>query len=107
MTTLQDLRPKHGKALKKNRLPGVIFVIVFHIAAIWALAAGLANKTIELLRGNVKAVVTTEVAQEDLPPPPPPCVLSEPSFPAFLLQTCLPKLGILSSCSTMGRLAAA
>ena len=72
MTTLQDLRPTHGKGLKKNRLPGIIFVIVFHVAAIWALAAGLANKTIELLRGNVKAVVTTEVAQEDLPPPPPP-----------------------------------
>jgi protein TonB len=72
MTTLQDLRPTHGKALKKNRWPGIIFVIVFHIAAIWALTIGLANRTIELLRGNVKAVVTTEVADEDLPPPPPP-----------------------------------
>jgi periplasmic protein TonB len=72
MTTLQELRPKHGKGLKKNRWPGIVFVIVFHIAAIWALTMGLANKTIDLLRANVKAVVTTEVVDEDIPPPPPP-----------------------------------
>jgi len=70
--TLQDLRPVHGKGLKKNRWPGIIFVVAFHVAFIWALAHGLANATIQLLRGNVQAVVTTEDVKEDLPPPPPP-----------------------------------
>lgn len=53
-------------------MPGIIFVIVFHIVGIWALKSGLANKTIELLKGPVEAVVTTEEVKEDLPPPPPP-----------------------------------
>ena len=72
MTALQDLRPVHGKALKKNRWPGIIFVIVFHVVAIYALATGLANSTVQLLRENIKAVVTTEEVVNDLPPPPPP-----------------------------------
>ena len=40
--------------------------------AIYALATGLANSTVQLLRENLKAVVTTEEVKEDLPPPPPP-----------------------------------
>jgi protein TonB len=72
MTALQELRPVHGKPLKKNRWPGIIFVIVFHIFAIYALATGLANGTVALLRENLKAVVTTEEVKNDLPPPPPP-----------------------------------
>jgi len=72
MTALQELRPVHGKPLKKNRWPGIIFVIVFHIVVIYALMQGLANSTIALLRDNLKAVVTTEEVKNDLPPPPPP-----------------------------------
>src|SRR6266850_2287849 len=72
MTALQELRPVHGKALKKNRWPGIIFVLVFHAFAIYALATGLANSTVALLRENLKAVVTTEEVKNDLPPPPPP-----------------------------------
>jgi protein TonB len=66
------MRPIHGKGVKKSRWPGVVFVIVFHVAAIWALASGLANSTIQLLRGNLQTVVTTEEVKDDLPPPPPP-----------------------------------
>jgi len=72
MTALQELRPVHGKPLKKNRWPGIIFVIVFHAFAIYALATGLANSTVQLLRENLKAVVTTEEVKTDIPPPPPP-----------------------------------
>jgi protein TonB len=72
MTALQELRPTHGKPLKKNRWPGIIFVIVFHAFAIYALATGLANSTVALLRENIKAVVTTEEVKNDTPPPPPP-----------------------------------
>jgi protein TonB len=47
-------------------------VVVFHVVFIWALAHGLANATIQLLRGNLQTVVTTEDVKDDLPPPPPP-----------------------------------
>ena len=55
MTALQELRPVHGKPIKKNRWPGIIFVLVFHAFAIYALATGLANSTVALLRENIKA----------------------------------------------------
>jgi protein TonB len=70
--TLQDLRPVHGKGLKRNPWPGIVIVVVFHVVFIWALAHGLANATIQLLRGNLQTVVTTEDVKDDLPPPPPP-----------------------------------
>src|SRR3981189_2032436 len=70
--SLQELRPIHGKPLKKNRWPGIIFVIVFHVFAIYALASGLANSTIQLLKGNLQTVVAVEDVKNDLPPPPPP-----------------------------------
>ena len=44
MTALQELRPVHGKPIKKNRWPGIIFVLVFHAFAIYALATGLASR---------------------------------------------------------------
>lgn len=72
MTALQELRPVHGKPLKRNPWPGITFVIVFHAFLIWALVTGLANSTVNLLRENIKAVVTTEEVKNDLPPPPPP-----------------------------------
>jgi len=58
--------------MKKNRLPGVIFVIVLHILLIWALISGLATATMELVRGNIEAAVVAEEEIEDLAPPPPP-----------------------------------
>jgi periplasmic protein TonB len=71
-TSLQQIRPIHGTGIKTNRWPGIIFVILFHVVAIWALANGLANSTIQLLRGNLQTVVTTEEVKDELPPPPPP-----------------------------------
>ena len=53
--------------MKKNPWPGIIFVVVFHVAAIWALATGLANSTIDLLRGNVQAVVAVEQVAKSTP----------------------------------------
>jgi periplasmic protein TonB len=70
--TLQELRPHHGAGVKKNRWPGIIFVIVFHAALIYALVTGLANSTVQLLKGNLEAVVTQEEVKTDQPPPPPP-----------------------------------
>src|SRR5579864_186749 len=72
MTALQDLRPVHGQGLKRNRLPGIIAAIGFNVALVAGLYFGMGNATINLLRDNLKAVVTTEEVKQDLPPPPPP-----------------------------------
>src|SRR5258705_12505376 len=80
--SLQELRPIHGKPLKKNRWPGIIFVIVFHVFAIYALASGLANSTIHLLKGNLQTVVAVEDVENDLPPPPPPPAFKPPDVSA-------------------------
>lgn len=69
---MSDLRPPPPMVPKKNRTPGIIFVIVLHILLVYALASGLANSTIELLRGDLEATVVAEVAEDDGPPPPPP-----------------------------------
>lgn len=58
--------------MKKNRLPGVIFVVVLHIFLVWALISGLATATMDLVIGNIEAAVVTEEEIEDLAPPPPP-----------------------------------
>src|SRR6266446_5891764 len=81
--SLQELRPIHGKPLKKNRWPGIIFVIVFHVFAIYALASGLANSTIQLLKGNLQTVVAVEDVKNDLPPPPPPPDFKPPDVVAI------------------------
>ena len=81
--SLQDLRPVHGQGVKKNPYPGIAFVVVFHIFAIWALASGLASATVDLLRGNVKAVVAVEQSKDDLPPPPPPPDFKPPDVVAI------------------------
>jgi periplasmic protein TonB len=71
-TTLEALRPPPPKPIKKNRMPGIIFVIVLHVVMIYALASGLANSTIDLLRGDLETTVVAETADDDAPPPPPP-----------------------------------
>jgi periplasmic protein TonB len=93
MTALQELRPIHGKPLETNRWPGIIFVIVLHIAGIYALIDGLGNRKVALLRHNIQAVVTTEVVKDDLPPPapppnfqPPPVVAIQPEVQIALAQ---------------------
>jgi protein TonB len=69
---MEALRPPPPKSIKKNRMPGIIFVIVLHIVMIYALASGLANSTIDLLRGDLETTVVAETAADDTPPPPPP-----------------------------------
>ena len=88
-TAMQDLRPVHGKPLKKNRLPGLIFALGFNFALAFGLYVGLNNATIQLLRDNIKAVVTTEEVKQDLPPPPPP-----PDFKPPPVQTIVPEVAI-------------
>src|SRR5438270_5625850 len=88
-TAMQDLRPVHGKPLKKNRLPCLLFSLGCNFALAFGLYVGLNNATIQLLRDNIKAVVTTEEVKQDLPPPPPP-----PDFKPPPVQTIVPEVAI-------------
>jgi protein TonB len=72
MTSLQDLRPVHGKPLKKNRALGIVAAAAFTSGAIFALYLGLTGRLTTLIQENIKAVVTTEEVKNDTPPPPPP-----------------------------------
>ena len=69
---MQSLRPPPPRKMKKNRLPGVVFVVVLHVFLIWALISGLATATMDLVRGNIEAAVVSEEQVEELAPPPPP-----------------------------------
>lgn len=69
---LQDLRPVHGKPPKKNFGPGIIAALAVNTTLAAGLYFGMGNATLQLLRDNLKAVVTTEDVKQDLPPPPPP-----------------------------------
>jgi protein TonB len=69
---MQNLRPPPLKKMKKNRLPGILFVVVLHLLLVWALINGLASATMDLVRGNLETVVVAEEMVEELAPPPPP-----------------------------------
>jgi protein TonB len=84
MTALQDLRPVHGQGLKKNHTTGIIAALGFNVALVAGLYFGMGNATINLLRDNLKAVVTTEEVKQDLPPPPPPPDFKPPPVVALV-----------------------
>jgi protein TonB len=83
MTSLQDLRPVHGKPLKQNRLLGVVSALAFTGGAIFALYLGLTGRLTTLIQENIKAVVTTEEVKNDTPPPPPPPEFKPPPVNAI------------------------
>jgi protein TonB len=86
---LQDLRPVHGKPLKRSRLPGILFAVGFNFAVAFGLYVGLNNATIALLKENLKAVVTTEEQKQDLPPPPPPPDFKPPPVVAVVPEVAI------------------
>ena len=84
MTTLQELRPVHGKPLKKNRTIGVAAALAFTGSAGFALYVGLNGALITLVKENIKAVVTTEEVKNETPPPPPPPDFKPPPVNAIV-----------------------
>lgn len=84
MTSLQDLRPVHGKPLKKNRVLGAVSALAFTGGAIFALYLGLTGRLTQLIQENIKAVVTTEEVKNDTPPPPPPPDFKPPPVNAIV-----------------------
>lgn len=75
-----------GRTLRR-RLPGVVLVILLHVALVYALFSGLGRKLIDVVR----APVETRVIEEPKKPPPPlqqvalpPPPMNEPPPPPFI-----------------------
>ncbi|NGY06789.1 energy transducer TonB [Solimonas terrae] len=56
----------------RRRMMGIGAVVAFHALLIWALAAGLAHKMIEILPAPIETKLIEEIKPPDEPPPPPP-----------------------------------
>ncbi|NGY07015.1 energy transducer TonB, partial [Solimonas terrae] len=53
----------------KRRMMGIGAVVAFHALLIWALAAGLAHKMIEILPAPIETKLIEEIKPPDEPPP--------------------------------------
>jgi periplasmic protein TonB len=58
-----------------RRFVGFAVVVLLHVLLAWALAAGLARKVVEVVKGPIEVKVIEEVVKK---PPPPPEVLPPP-----------------------------
>lgn len=64
-----------------TRLVGLAFVVLLHIAVIYALVTGLAHRTVDVVRAPIETKIIDEVKQEKPEPPPPPPPLAPPPPP--------------------------
>ena len=83
MTTLQELRPVHGKPLKQNRSLGLIMSAAVTGGVLFAVYVGLNRSLIVALVEDIKAVVVTEEVKNFTPPPPPPPDFKPPTVNAI------------------------
>lgn len=68
-----------GQQTRKTIILG--FIVVFHIALIWALNEGLRTQVVGRVFGPVETRIIEEIQQtEDEPPPPPPQIETPPPF---------------------------
>jgi protein TonB len=63
-----------------RHLPGISFVILFHIIIVYALVNGLARKVVEVVKGPLETKLIEELKKPppDTPPPPPPKLAPPP-----------------------------
>ena len=78
---LHDFRPYQVGHANTHRIVSVGAVALFHVAAIYALASGLAQNLISKLPQEFKAEVIPPKQETVKPPPPPPPELQKPPPP--------------------------
>ena len=83
MTTLQELRPVHGKPVKANRSVGLLLSAAVTGGALFAVYVGLNRSLIVALVDDLEAVVVTEEVKNVTPPPPPPPDFKPPTVNAI------------------------
>ncbi len=78
-------RPQHmtdtASRYTPERIAGIAFVAVLHIALIYALAAGLAQRFVQNLPHELTAQVLPQKVEEPKVAPPPPAQLQKPTLP--------------------------
>ena len=67
--------------LTPERIVGIGFVAAIHVAIIWALIAGLAQRFAIAIPKELSAVVLPQKVEEVKAPPPPPSQLQQPTLP--------------------------
>lgn len=74
----------HKTADASRRLTGLIVVVLFHVAVVYALVTGLARKVVEVIKPPIETKIIEDVKPPppDTPPPPPPKLAPPP--PAFI-----------------------
>jgi protein TonB len=76
-----------------QKLAGIAFVVVLHVAIIYALLSGLGSAVVQVLRAPLQAQIIQEVKPPpEAPPPPPPPVINPPPpyIPPPLIQIAPP-----------------
>lgn len=59
----------------RRHLVGITFVVLFHVAVIYALVTGLATKVVDVVRAPIETKLIEEIKR---PPPPPPEIVLPP-----------------------------
>jgi protein TonB len=76
-----------------HKLAGIAFVVVLHVAIIYALLSGLGSAVVQVFHAPLKAQIIQEVKPPpEVPPPPPPPVINPPPpyIPPPLVQIAPP-----------------
>ena len=76
-----------------QKLAGIAFVVLLHVAIIYALLSGLGSEVVQVLRAPLQAQILQEVKPPpEAPPPPPPPVINPPLpyIPPPLIQMAPP-----------------
>ncbi|MBV6416507.1 MAG: hypothetical protein CMLOHMNK_01100 [Steroidobacteraceae bacterium] len=68
----------HDSTFVPRRIVVFLFIVVFHVLLIWALANGLARKVVEVLAPPIQTDIIEEIKQDEPPPPPPPPEMERP-----------------------------
>jgi protein TonB len=83
MTTLQELRPIHGKPVKQNKSVGLILSTAVTGSVLFAVYVGLNRNLVLALVEDIQAVVVTEEVKNEAPPPPLPPDFKPPTVTAI------------------------
>lgn len=88
----------------KSRAYGIGFVVLLHVAIIYALVSGLGSEAVQILRAPLQAQIIQEAKPVVKPPPPPPPPVIKPPppyIPPPLIQVAQPPPPLIAQVTTV------
>jgi periplasmic protein TonB len=73
--------PQAAREAPLGRVAGLSFVVLLHIALVWAIVSGLAYRAMEVTPSPIETKIIDETPQEKAEPPPPPPAFQPPPPP--------------------------